>query len=53
MSTPPKIRMERLAKRDAVARLRAVYALLEQGWQTRQRVTDQQAKTESTRKEKR
>jgi hypothetical protein len=47
----PKIQMERLPKRDAIARLRAVYACLERGWRARQRVLDQQAKRETIRQE--
>lgn len=35
MSKPLKIHLERLPKRDAVARLRAAYARLEQGWRAR------------------
>lgn len=42
MSKAPKVEMERLPKRDAVARLRAVYACLERGWQERQRTADEQ-----------
>ena len=42
MSPPPKIRLERLPKRDTVPRLRAVYALLERSWQARQRAAKQQ-----------
>lgn len=41
MSKLPKVKTERLPKRDAVARLRAVYICLERGWQERQ-TTDQQ-----------
>ena len=33
MSKLPKVKTERLPKRDAVVRLRAVYACLERGWQ--------------------
>lgn len=47
----PKIRLERLPKRDAVIRLRAVYACLERGWQARQQVAIQQTKPQSTREE--
>ena len=47
----PKIKLERLPKRDAVVRLRAVYACLERGWRTRQRILDQQAKREIIRQE--
>lgn len=36
MSKAPKVQTERLPKRDAVVRLRAVYACLERGWQERQ-----------------
>lgn len=42
MSAPPKICLERLPKRDAVSRLRTVYALLERGWQARQRTAKEQ-----------
>ena len=37
---PPNIRLERLPKRDAVTRLRTVYACLERGWRARQRETN-------------
>ena len=43
MSKLPKIQLERLPKRDAVVRLRAVYACLEQGWKERRRAADRQA----------
>lgn len=36
MSKLPKVKTEHLPKRDAVARLRAVYAFLERGWKERQ-----------------
>lgn len=48
---PPKIQLERLPKRDAVARLRAVYACLKRGWQARQRVVHQQTKRETIQQE--
>ena len=51
MSVPPKIRLERLPKRDAVIRLRAVYACLERGWQARRPIAAQQIKTKSTQEE--
>jgi len=51
MSKPPKIRLERLPKRDAVIRLRAVYACLERGWQARRQVVVQQTKVKSTQEE--
>lgn len=51
MSVPPKIRLERLPKRDAVPRLRAVYALLKRGWQARQRAAKRQMKTKATQEE--
>jgi hypothetical protein len=51
MSKPPKIRLKRLPKRDAVIRLRAAYACLERGWRTRQQVADRQNKTKSTQEE--
>jgi hypothetical protein len=35
--------MERLPKRDAVARLRAAFACLERGWQERQTAKQQTA----------
>ena len=41
MSKLPKVKTERVPKRDAVARLRAVYICLERGWQERQ-ASDQQ-----------
>ena len=47
----PKIKLERLPKRDAVARLRAVYACLERGWRARQRVVHQQTKRETIQQE--
>jgi len=43
MSKSRKVQMERLPKRDTEARLRAVYACLEWGWQERRRAADQQA----------
>jgi len=46
MPVQPKIRLERLPKRDAVTRLRAVYACLERGWQARRQI-----KTKSTQEE--
>jgi hypothetical protein len=51
MSAPPKIRLERLPKRDAVARLRAMYALLERGWQAGQRAVRQQMQTKPDQEE--
>ena len=51
MSKPPKIRLERLPKRDAVIRLRAVYACLERGWQTRRQATGRQTKAKSSQEE--
>jgi hypothetical protein len=51
MSAPPKIRLERLPKRDAVPRLRAVYALLERGWQARQRTAKEQQQTKPAQEE--
>jgi len=47
MSATPKIRLERLPKRDAALRLRAAYAVLERGRQARQKETKQQPKTKS------
>ncbi len=43
MSKSPKVQTERLPKRDAIARLRAVYACLERGWQERQAADGQTA----------
>ena len=43
MSKLPKVQLERLPKRDALARLRAVYACLERGWQERCREAERQA----------
>lgn len=51
MSKAPKIQMERLSKRDAVARLRAVYACLERGWQERRRETERETATKSKQEE--
>ena len=51
MSAPPKIRLERLPKRDAVPRLRAAYALLERGWQARQRTAKEQMRTKPAQEE--
>ncbi len=42
MCKSPKIQLERYPKRDAVARLRAVYACLERGWQERRQTADRQ-----------
>ena len=47
----PQIQLERLPKRDAVTRLRAVYSGLERGWRTRQREANQQTKTETIQQE--
>lgn len=43
MSKLPKIELEHLPKRDAVARLRMAYACLEQGWQEHCRMVEQEA----------
>lgn len=51
MSKPPKIHLERLPKRNAVIRLRAVYACLERGWQARRQVAVQQTEAKSTQEE--
>ena len=51
MSAQPEVRLEHLAKRDAVVRLRAVYALLERGWQVRRRVAAQPLKKKSKQEE--
>jgi len=48
---PPKIKLERLPKRDADTRLRAVYACLERGWQARQRVANEQTKPQTIQEE--
>jgi hypothetical protein len=48
---PPKIRLERLPKRDAVTRLRTVYACLERGWRVRQQETNPMARTNPTQQE--
>ncbi len=48
---PPKIQLERLPKRDAVTRLRAVYAGLERGWRARQQDGKQQTKTKTIQQE--
>jgi len=42
MSKSPKIQLERLPKRDAVVRLRAAYACLEQGWHKCRQTIDRQ-----------
>ena len=42
MSKSPKVQLKRLPKRDAVARLRAVYACLERGWQEHHQVANRQ-----------
>jgi hypothetical protein len=51
MSKSPKIRLERLPKRAAVIRLRAAYACLERGWQTRRQATGQQTKAKPSQEE--
>jgi hypothetical protein len=51
MSAPPKIQLERLPKRDAVIRLRAVYACLERGWRRRQRIAEQSSQKELAQEE--
>jgi hypothetical protein len=51
MSAPPKIRLERLPKRDAVPRLRAIYTVLERGWQARQRTAKEQMQTKPAQEE--
>ncbi|MEA3340098.1 MAG: hypothetical protein U9R15_09045 [Chloroflexota bacterium] len=50
MSKPLKIHLERLPKRDAVARLRAAYTRLERGWRAR-RAIDQQPQATSKQKQ--
>jgi hypothetical protein len=52
MSNPRKVHLERLPKRDAVARLRAAYACLEQGWRIRRRAVDRQTGSRSKQEEK-
>jgi len=48
----PQIQLERLPKRDAVTRLRAVYAGLERSWRTAgQQEANQQTKTETIQQE--
>lgn len=51
MSKPLKIHLERLPKRDAVARLRAAYAYLEKGWRVRRHAADQQVESLSRQEE--
>ncbi len=51
MSTSLEIRLERLPKRDALARLRAAYACLERGWQMRRRAADQQTASKQKQEE--
>ncbi len=48
---PLKIRLERLPKRDAVTRLRTVYACLERGWRARQQETNQVTRTNPIQQE--
>ena len=48
---PLQIQLERLPKRDAETRLRAVYAGLERGWRARQREGNQQTKPETIQQE--
>ncbi len=48
---PPKIQLERLPKRDAVTRLRTVYACLERGWRARQGEANRQTKTKPIQQE--
>jgi hypothetical protein len=47
MSKPPRIRLERLPKRDAVVRLRAAYACLERSWQVRRSADERQSQSAS------
>ena len=51
MSKPRKVHLERLPKRDAVARLRAAYASLERGWRARRRDADRQPQATSKQEE--
>lgn len=51
MSKLPKIQLERLPKRDAVARLRTLYAYLERGWQERHRAADRQPSSQPKQEE--
>jgi len=53
MSKAPQIQLERLPKRDAVARLRAVYACLERSRQVRRRVTGRQRSAQPEKEEDR
>jgi len=50
-NAPLTIRLERLPKRDAVTRLRTVYACLARGWQARQQETNQVVRTSPTQQE--
>ena len=51
MSKSPKVELERLPKRDAVARLRAVYACLDRGWQKCHLAADGQNASKSKQEE--
>ncbi|MFH1633537.1 MAG: hypothetical protein ABIG63_05945 [Chloroflexota bacterium] len=51
MSKTPKIQLERLPKRDAVARLRAVYACLERSWQVCRCAADRQRTAQPEKEE--
>lgn len=51
MSESPKIQLERLPKRDAIARLRAVYACLERSRQARRRAVDRQTASKPKQEE--
>jgi hypothetical protein len=50
MSKSLKIHLERLPKRDAVARLRAAYVCLERGWRAR-RAANRQPQATSKQEE--
>lgn len=50
MSKLFKVHLERLPKRDAVARLRAAYASLERGWRAR-RAADRRPQATSKQEE--
>lgn len=51
MSKSPKIRLERLPKRDALARLRAAYACLDKDWQKGRRIVDRQPASQAKQEE--
>jgi len=51
MSKLPKIQLERLPKRDALVRLRAAYACLEQGEHNCQQTADRQPSAKTKQEE--